>query len=76
VVTEQDWKLFCVCPSGLGTTLIMVMKQKRLDLHKKLEIIYLCEVSRLPKSETGRQYGSTSAIFTEKPRENMASCFV
>jgi hypothetical protein len=64
VVTEEDWKLFCICPSGLSSTLITAMKQKRSDFHKKLEIIYLCEVGRLPKSKTGRQYGSTSAIFT------------
>jgi hypothetical protein len=43
----------------------MVTKQKSLYLHKKLEIIYLCEVSRLSKSKIGRQYGLTSStLFT------------
>jgi hypothetical protein len=44
------------------------MKQKRLDLNTKLEIICLCKVSNLSKNEAGRQCGH--CLLYEEQRAN------
>jgi hypothetical protein len=54
----------------------MVIKLKCLDLNTKTDVICLCEVSDMPKSEIGREYDlNFSVLFAGlKNKQNMSNC--